>query len=91
MSLSQIVPILADRGRYIVSESSFYRVLCEADQLAHRGKAQALSPDTTTGPCGKPIVELGYHLSGDNGQGDVLLPLPDHGYLQPQDRGLGGL
>ena len=38
---SQIVPILADRGHYLASESSFYRVLREADQLAHRGKAKA--------------------------------------------------
>ena len=37
---SQIVPILADQGHYIASESSFYRVLREADQLAHRSKAK---------------------------------------------------
>jgi transposase InsO family protein len=37
---SQIVPTLADQGRYIASESSFYRVLGEANQLAHRGKAK---------------------------------------------------
>jgi len=37
---SQIVPALADQGLYIASESSFYRVLREADQLAHRGKAK---------------------------------------------------
>ena len=36
----QIVPALADRGLYIASESSFYRVLREADQLARRGKAK---------------------------------------------------
>jgi putative transposase len=41
MPPSQIVPILADRGLYIASESSFYRVLREADQLAHRGKAKS--------------------------------------------------
>jgi len=41
MPPSQIVPILADRGRYIASESSFYRVLREANQLAHRGKAKS--------------------------------------------------
>ena len=34
----QIVPILADRGMYIGSESSFYRVLREAGQINHRGK-----------------------------------------------------
>ena len=38
---AQIVPALADQGRYIASESSFYRVLKEAGQLAHRGKAKA--------------------------------------------------
>jgi putative transposase len=33
---SQIVPILAERGEYIASESTFYRVLREAKQLQHR-------------------------------------------------------
>ena len=41
MPPSQIVPALVDRGLYLASESSFYRVLREADQLAHRGKAKA--------------------------------------------------
>jgi transposase InsO family protein len=38
---SQIVPALADQGVYLASESSFYRVLHDADQLHRRGKAQA--------------------------------------------------
>ena len=38
---SQIVPALADRGRYIASESTFYRVLREAGQLTPRGKSRA--------------------------------------------------
>lgn len=33
---SQIVPRLADQGRYLASESTFYRVLRGANQLAHR-------------------------------------------------------
>jgi len=37
---NQIVPTLADQGRYIASESSFYRILHEAKQLIHRGKAK---------------------------------------------------
>jgi putative transposase len=37
MAPNQIVPILADQGTYIASESSYYRVLRQADQLAHRG------------------------------------------------------
>jgi len=36
---SQIVPALADEGRYLASESSFYRVLREADQVHRRGRA----------------------------------------------------
>ena len=35
----QIVPRLADRGEYLASESSFYRVLKTHDLLAHRGRA----------------------------------------------------
>lgn len=38
---SQIVPILTDQGTYLASESSFYRVLKEHDQLHRRGKAHA--------------------------------------------------
>ena len=33
---SQIVPRLADQQRYLASESTFYRVLRDANQLAHR-------------------------------------------------------
>lgn len=36
---SQIVPNLADKGIYIASESSFYRILRDERLLAHRGKS----------------------------------------------------
>ena len=36
----QIVPALADQGLYIGSESSFYRVLHQAGQCHHRGRAR---------------------------------------------------
>lgn len=41
LSPRQIVPRLADRGEYVASESTFYRVLREAGELAHRGHARA--------------------------------------------------
>jgi len=37
---SQIVPMLADQGEYIASESSFYRVLREAGQAHRRGRSR---------------------------------------------------
>ena len=37
---SQIVPLLADKGVYIGSESTIYRVLKKHRQLTHRGKAK---------------------------------------------------
>ncbi len=40
LSPSQIVPRLADQGCYIASESSFYRVLREANQIKHRSAAR---------------------------------------------------
>lgn len=50
LSPKQIVPRLADRGEYVASESTFFRVLREEKQLAHRGKAKA--------PVSRPRPEL---------------------------------
>lgn len=52
---SQIVPTLADRGIYLASESTFYRVLRQAGQQHHRGRAKAprqrpVSTHRATGP-----------------------------------------
>lgn len=38
---AQIVPTLADEGRYIASESTFYRVLRRSSEVTHRGRQQA--------------------------------------------------
>jgi putative transposase len=40
LSPKQIVPRLADLGKYYASESTFVRVLRDANQLAHRGRAK---------------------------------------------------
>lgn len=40
LSPRQIVPRLADQGRYIASESTMYRILRSEGQLAHRGRAK---------------------------------------------------
>lgn len=41
LSPHQIVPRLADEGRYLGSESTIYRILREEQLLAHRGRAKA--------------------------------------------------
>ena len=54
---SQIVPRLADQGRYLASEASFYRILRAEEQQHHRGRAKppARRPSPTShrarGPC----------------------------------------
>ncbi len=54
---SQIVPRLADKGIYLASESTFYRVLKEADQQHARGRSQPpraprpLATHQATAPC----------------------------------------
>jgi hypothetical protein len=45
-SPSQIVPRLADRGEYVASESTFYRVLRDEDMQHHRGRSRP--------PCSRP-------------------------------------
>jgi len=63
---TQIVPILADEGRYVASESSFYRLLREADQLHITGdgpgrlrlapcRATAQQRPISSGPGTSPI------------------------------------
>lgn len=47
VSPKQIVPQLADRGEYLASESTFYRVLNEHHLMTHRGPAK---PRTVTRP-----------------------------------------
>jgi len=54
MTPNQIVPALADQGNYIASESTFYRVLKENNQLTHRGKSK---PPTKKPP--KPLQATG--------------------------------
>lgn len=59
LSPHQIVPRLADAGRYLASESTIYRILREEEQLAHRGRAKppvrsggaASRAHRATGPC----------------------------------------
>ncbi len=41
LSPNQIVPRLADAGRYLASEATIYRILRSEEQLAHRGRAKA--------------------------------------------------
>ena len=60
---SQIVPILADKGEYIASESSFYRVLRDADQVNRRGRAE--QPKTHTKPKGYNATEPNQVWSWD--------------------------
>jgi putative transposase len=48
---SQIVPTLTDRGLYLASESSFYRVLKDARQQHHRGRARKPSRRVVTSHC----------------------------------------
>jgi transposase InsO family protein len=69
----QIVPMLADQGKYIASESSFYRVLHEADEQHHRGRSR--KPQSFTPP-------KGYRATGANQvwSWDITwLPAPIHG------------
>ena len=75
---SQIVPRLADKGIYMASESSFYRVLNSFDQVHHRGRTGVLEKRaaptsyTATGPnqlwswdityCGSTVRGQYYYL-----------------------------
>jgi putative transposase len=46
LSPNQLVPMLADKGEYIASESTFYRILRKEKLLVHRGRAAKPSKRT---------------------------------------------
>lgn len=48
---SQIVPTLADRGDYLASESTIYRILKAEQQQHHRGRAKKPSTRAATSHC----------------------------------------
>lgn len=52
---SQIVPQLADRGQYLASESTFYRIFHENGQQHHRGRSK---------PPARPAAPTSYKASG---------------------------
>lgn len=69
---SQMVPTLADEGRYLASESTFYRVLHGAHQQHHRGRAdapnrRAPSSHEATGPNQLWCWDITYLPSGIRG------------------------
>lgn len=73
LSPKQIVPLLADQGVYIGSESSFYRVLRQHDMINHREPskpAQTRRPKEhlATGPCQVWSWDITYLHSPVRGQ-----------------------
>jgi len=58
LPVNQIIPDLADKGIYIASESSFYRVLREKKWLTHRGKSKPKTYHKIQGHIAKGPNEL---------------------------------
>ncbi|WP_426731875.1 hypothetical protein [Myxococcus faecalis] len=68
-SPKQIVPGLADRGEYVASEASVYRVLREAGQLPHRGHTKAPSPRPRAAHTAtRPQLLLSEVVDGERGR-----------------------
>lgn len=62
---SQVIPILADEGVYIASESSFYRVLHKSNEQHHRGRSQkpdkrSISTHEASGPNQVYVWDITY-------------------------------
>jgi putative transposase len=63
MTPNEIVPILAENGVYIASESTFYRILKENDLLCHRSDTKDPHRSSPRGPirCGRGISPFYGH------------------------------
>ena len=86
----QIVPALADeRGVYLASESTFYRVLRAAGQQPTAAGRNPCPPLSTGDPCSRgsqPGLGVGHLVAAELRARAVLLSLPGPRPLQPQDR-----
>lgn len=80
---SQIVPTLLDKGQYIASEASFYRVLKAAGQLNRRGRQRSRKKSskptsyTATGPNQVFTWDITYLPSGVRGHHYYLYFIED--------------
>jgi transposase len=63
---SQIVPRLADRGEYVASESTMYRVLRREDQSKERGRAKPRQPHRPDSCVATVIRDNYFGWSDDN-------------------------
>jgi len=95
---ARIVPMLADEGVYIASESSFHRVLRsrpdEPPQPRQAATPIAAAHHAQRHPTESCLV-LGCDVFAGSGSGEMLLsvpdpPVPDPRPLQPEDRWLQG-
>ena len=76
MAPHQIVPILAERGKYIASESSFYRILKAENQLAHRHKSRV--PTSRAKPKALTATVSNQIFSWDITYLDTIVKRPFH-------------
>ena len=76
---SQIVPGLADKGIYLASESTFYRVLRANNQLTHRGRSK--EPRHTKIVAGNQGLPLAYHFVFTLALNLFLFPLIKYRFL----------
>jgi transposase InsO family protein len=72
LSPKQFVPLMADKGQYVASESTFYRILREEDLVKHREPSRPPSPRPqerlATGPCQLWSWDITYLKSLIRGQ-----------------------
>jgi hypothetical protein len=88
LSPHQIVPKLADRGIYLGSEATFYRVLNAESLSAHRGRAKPRSVERPKSYEAEPDLQLGYNLYSELRSRRILLFICISGSLFQEDRRL---
>ena len=90
----QIVPTLADRGVYLASESTFYRILRKHAENNHRARSKApVKREPPAYPARAPLEIWVTDISWLRGpaRGVFFFSVLRDGPVLQKDRGLGGL
>ena len=85
---SKIVPLLADEGTYIASESSFYRILSECGQLTHRQRSKQPrrhQPKACIANSPNQVWSWDISYSADTSERNLFFSVYDYGYFQQKN------
>lgn len=79
---------LADKGIYLASESTFYRILRRSGEVHRRGASDTAAEGGSPNDLYGGPTRYGHHLAALSGAGPLVLSVHDNRPVQLENHGL---